>query len=140
MRRILPTLLLSLFVVAGCSSDDDDTNPTLPPAAEAEVAMVEAGASVAGEIFASMVSRLPFLALPGTPPSEGIVWGPDNGPGVPPNSYVFVLPVDVDDDGDPDSQLNGHCVLSGDPSTVGPGFNGTIQVSGTTPGNIGDFT
>jgi len=138
MRRYLPHLVLSLLLVAGCSSDDDDTNPTLPPAAEAEVEMVEAGASVAGEIFASMVSRLPFLVLPGTPPAEGISWGPDTGG--PPNTYIFVLPVDVDDDGDPDSQLNGACFLSGDPSTVGPGFTGTIQVSGTTPGNIGDFT
>ena len=109
MPRFLPPLVLSLLLITGCSSDDDDTNPTLPPAAEAEVEMVEAGASVAGEIFASMVSRLPFLALPGTPPAEGISWGPDTGAGAPPNSYVFVIPVDVDDDGDPDSQLNGAC-------------------------------
>ena len=142
MRRILPPLVLAVLLVAGCSSDDDgdDNGSNLPPEVQDEVDKVEAGAAMAGEIFGSLVSRLPFIALPGTPPAEGISFQPDFGPGAPPNSYIFVMPLDIDDDGDLESTLNGHCVLSGDPSQVGPGFTGTIQVSGDTPAHTSEFT
>jgi hypothetical protein len=140
MRRYLPYLVLSLLLVAGCSSDDDGDDPNLPPAAQAEMDYVEAGSGLAASIFGSMVGRLPFLIQPGQPGAEGITFERDPGPGAPDNAWIFVLPVDVDDDGSAESTLNGACLLSGDPSSFGTGFHGTVQLSGTTPGNVGDFT
>ncbi|TPW14615.1 MAG: hypothetical protein FD129_1047 [bacterium] len=141
MRRILPPLAAALLILAGCSGDDDTgDNSNLPAEAQAEVDYIESGSGVAASIFGSLVGRLPFLVLPGTPGAEGLTFEPDPGPGAPPYAYIFVVPVDVDGDGDAESSLNGSCTLGGDPANYGPGFNGTVQLSGTTPGNIGDFT
>ncbi len=135
MRRALPVALALVF--SGCGGP---SNPVIPQEATLMKSYMEMGVALAFPGIGRLDALLPFLVNPGSPGAAGLTFQADTSPGAPPNSYVFVLPLDGDSNGSTESVITGTCRLSGDPSTATVGFGGTVDVAVTSMGGLGNFS
>ena len=136
MRFILCAALLIL--IGGCGGDST-TKTSAPPEATALQSYLQNGVATMALGLNRFDALLPFLVNPGSPPATGLEFGPDTTTGAPPYSYMFSLPLDGDGDGTSETTVSGRTELNGDPSTAGIGFGGTVELTVTSVGGIGDL-
>jgi hypothetical protein len=131
---------VAVVLLAGCGDSNDSDGGSIPPDAQALLDYEQAGVKLVIPRLSGFEARLPFLLQPGTPGAGGLVFQPDPSPGAPPNSYLFSIPVDGDDNGISEVTLDGSAAFNGDPANAGTGFGGHLDFTMSMTGGLGDFT
>jgi hypothetical protein len=136
MRYLIAPSLLCLL--ASCSSDDSSSNG-IPAEARTLESYEKMGVTLIIPRLSGFEARLPFLLNSGSAGANGLTFQPDATPGAPPFSYIFTVPLDGDANGVDETTVAGHATFNVDPANAGVGFGGSLDLTLTTAGGLGDL-